>query len=290
VLVPRSKEPHIGSLKDPDVLLELVNRIAEGVYITNHNGDIIDANPAMVQILGFRSLEELRRTRVQDFVDGEMRAEELKLLLRDGSVRDFELLIKRPDGEVRWVLDSAYAAREANGAITYHGVLRDITIRKRLEGQLLEQSIRDPLTGAFNRRHLNEFERKLGDQPWGVLIFDIDHFKHYNDTYGHQAGDMVLIRMVRFLMRHVRADSSIVRMGGDEFVVLLPNATLEQTAKTAERIQLAAQKEAPAPFSMGTGHRVDAEPLEKTIHNADQHLYEVRTFLRTPNQERRKTQ
>jgi len=283
--------PVKGTLRDPDVLRDFVDRIGEGMYVTNPAGEILDANPATLEIFGFSSVEAMRRKKASDLIDAEMRAEQNRILERDGSVRDYELMIRRPDGEIRWVLDSAYAFKDQEtGEITYRGVLRDITIRKRLEGQLLEQSVRDPLTGGFNRRHLHEFERKLGDAPWGALIFDIDHFKHYNDTYGHQAGDAVLVGFVRFLMRHVRADASVVRMGGDEFLILLPNAGPEMTERTAERIHAAATKEAPTPFSMGYATRRGKERLEETINEADKNLYEVRTFLRSPNQERRKTQ
>lgn len=278
------------SLRDPEVLLDFLDRIGEGMYITNHAGDILDANPSTLEIFGFQNVEALRQQKASQLVDPDMRAEQIRALERDGSCRDFELLIRRPDGEIRWVLDSAYVFKTENGEVTYRGVLRDITIRKRLEGQLLEQSVRDPLTGSFNRRHLHEFERKVGDGAWGAIIFDIDHFKHYNDTFGHQAGDEVLVRFVRFLMRHVRADVSVVRMGGDEFLLLLPNANEETTARTAERVQAAANKEAPTPFSMGFASRTGHERLEATIHEADKNLYEVRTFLRAPNQERRKMQ
>ncbi len=280
-----------GTLKDPETLVDLVSRVSEGVYVTNVRGEIIDANAAMVNIMGFSSLEALQRHKVQDLMDPEVRAEQVRLLHRDGSIRDFEVLIKRPDGDVRWVLDSAHAVTDPEtGEVTYRGIMHDITIRKRLEGQLLEQSVRDPLTGSYNQRHLHEFERTLGDAPWGCLVVDIDHFKHYNDTYGHQAGDTVLISIVKFLTRHLRADASVVRMGGDEFLALLPNANIDQTNRTAERIQTAAAKEAPSPFSMGHATRADREPLEKTIHRADQNLYEVRTYMRSPNQERRRTQ
>jgi diguanylate cyclase (GGDEF)-like protein/PAS domain S-box-containing protein len=281
---------HKGTLEDPDVLLDMAERIAVGIYITNAEGDILDANPAMLRLLGYSSLDSLRRAKATSIVDPALRAEEQRQLHKHGSVRDFELVIRRPDGELRWVMDTAYAVKdEATGTITYRGFMRDITIRKRLESQLLEQSVRDPLTGCFNRRHLHEFERKHGDKGWGALIFDIDHFKHYNDTYGHQAGDDILVRLTKFLGRHVRAEASLVRMGGDEFLVLLPGAAEEQTLRTAERIQLAAVKESPVPFSMGTAVRAHHESLEATIHRADQEMYAVRTFARSPNQERRQS-
>lgn len=276
-------------LKTPEVLLDLVDRISEGVYISNNAGDFLDGNPALLAILGLPSMEALRQTKVFELLDPQQRNEQVRLLQRDGSIRDFEIQVRRPDGEIRWALDSAYAVKDpATGEITYRGILRDITFRKRLEGQLLEQSVRDPLTGCFNRRHLHEFEQKMYDQPWGCLVIDVDHFKHYNDTYGHLAGDQVLIRISRFLMRVARADASVVRMGGDEFLLLLPNAGLEQTEVAADRIHQAALVEAAPPFTMGHAAREFKESLEKTIHRADQNLYEVRTMHRSPDQERRK--
>src|SRR4051812_35946667 len=182
-----------GKLSDPDVLVDLVSRISEGIYITNSAGKIIDANPGFLHLTGVKTLAELISYRSSDLVDASQRAEELKLLHRDGFVKDYELTLRRPDGEVRTVLDTAYVAKDPlTGDTTYRGVVRDITERKGLEGKLHEQSIRDPLTGCFNRRGLTEFEKREGTRQWGCIVVDIDDFKHYNDTYGHLAGDEAL--------------------------------------------------------------------------------------------------
>ena len=277
-----------GKLSDPDVLVDLVSRISEGIYITNSAGKFIDANPGFLRLLGLRTLEELSGYRSSDFVDVTQRQEELKLLHRDGFVKDFELTLHLPDGHIRTVLDTAYVARDpVTGDTTYRGVVRDITERKGLEGKLHEQSIRDPLTGCFNRRGLSEFEKREGQNQWGCIVVDIDDFKHYNDTFGHLAGDEALTALTRFLFRHLRADASIVRMGGDEFLILLPAVDLIGTKQTANRIEAAASQEGPTPFSMGYAARDGQESLEKTIHRADQNLYGVRTFMRTQSKERR---
>lgn len=277
------------SLDDPATLRELVRNITEGIYITNTRGEIVDANPALLYICGVASVEELRRIPVEQLlVNPDERARELELLNRYGLVRDFELEIRRTDGQVRTVIDTAYACRDAEtGELLYHGILVDITGRKRLEVQLIEQSIRDPLTGCFNRRYMAEFEDTMGARKWGCVVLDIDHFKDYNDKHGHKAGDRALVGLSRFLMRHVRAEEGVVRMGGDEFVVLLAEADEETTKATADRIHQAGLKQAPVPFSMGWAARRGREKLERTIARADRNLLKVRVQTRAPHHERR---
>lgn len=113
----------------------------------------------------------------------------------------------------------------------------------RLREALRNQSIRDPLTGLFNRRFLEEtLEREIrravrSEQTLGLLMLDLDHFKKFNDTYGHEAGDTVLRETASFLVKSVRAEDIVCRFGGEEFVVILPLANLQATAARAERIR-----------------------------------------------------
>ena len=113
----------------------------------------------------------------------------------------------------------------------------------RLREALRSQSIRDPLTGLFNRRYLEEtLEREIrravrSEQPLGVLMLDLDHFKTFNDTYGHDAGDTVLREAASFLTKSVRAEDMVCRFGGEEFVIILPMADLKATQARGERIR-----------------------------------------------------
>jgi diguanylate cyclase (GGDEF)-like protein/PAS domain S-box-containing protein len=277
------------SLHDAEGLRELVRRLKEGIYITDQRGGILDANPAFVRMLGGDSLDELRGRNIQEFLlDPSARRHEHEVLDREGSVREFELQIQRPDGPVATVIDTAYASHDAEtGEIVYHGILVDITDRKQLEHQLLEQATRDPLTGCYNRRFLDDFESRMDDQPWGCIMIDIDRFKNYNDLYGHQAGDKVLVWMSRFLMRQTRAEEAVVRVGGDEFLVVLGGADVARTESAAKRLETVAETEAPVPFSMGWAAREEEESLEKTIGRADQKLLAVRVEKRGPEKDRR---
>lgn len=116
----------------------------------------------------------------------------------------------------------------------------------RLRETLRNQSIRDPLTGLFNRRFLEEsLDREMhrarrNNQTLGVMMVDLDHFKRFNDDFGHEAGDAVLQAVGHLLKTNVRAEDVPCRYGGEEFAVLLPGATLEVAAARAETLRAAA--------------------------------------------------
>lgn len=268
------------SLDDPEALSRFVRSIREGVYITVAEGWILDANPAFLEMFGVGSLKELRwYTAEQLLVDPGRREEEMALLARDGWVREFELEIRRPDGEVRTVVDTAYrVVDESTGRVFFLGILIDITDRKDLERQLRESAIRDPLTGCFNRRYLTEQVSRCehDEATWGAIVLDVDGFKTINDRHGHDVGDRILVELARFLERTVRSGDSVVRIGGDEFLVLLPGADEETTRAIAARLAESGGREAPTSFSLGWAGRQGSERLEDTIRRADHDLIDVR--------------
>ena len=280
----------LSSLDEAETLRGLVRDLREGIYVTDRAGNVLDANPAFLEMFGVSSLDELRTRSVADLiVDRERREAELEILHRDGAVRDFELEIRRAGGEIRTVIDSATCAKDpVTGEAFYHGILVDITDRKLLEQHLLDQSLRDPLTGCFNRRYLSDFERRHANgagasspDAWGCIMVDLDHFKQYNDEFGHEAGDIVLNRVARFLMRQTRAEETAVRMGGDEFLLLLDGADSDATEFAARRLMATADRELIVPFTLGWAAREDGEALEKTIARADQSLLKSRGRTRS---------
>ena len=113
----------------------------------------------------------------------------------------------------------------------------------RLRDALRAQSIRDPLTDLFNRRYMEEsLPRELrralrSGRPLGIVMLDIDHFKRYNDTFGHEAGDSVLRELGIFLRSDIRGGDIACRFGGEEFILILPDATLEVTRRRADKLR-----------------------------------------------------
>ena len=112
----------------------------------------------------------------------------------------------------------------------------------KLQEHLKDQTVRDPLTGLFNRRYLTEsLGREMGrsarrSQHLSVMAFDIDHFKRFNDSYGHGAGDAVLVAFSRLLQSASRGEDIACRMGGEEFVLIMPEMELSVAIRRAEEL------------------------------------------------------
>jgi diguanylate cyclase (GGDEF)-like protein len=162
----------------------------------------------------------------------------------------------------------------------------------KLRDALRIQSVRDPLTGLFNRRYMEEsLEREVrraarSGRPLGAILLDIDHFKQYNDSFGHDAGDTVLRELSSFLLSHIRSEDIACRYGGEEFVLILPDASLDVTRQRAEslreaiqhvRIQHRGQPLGTITFSMGVStFPMHGATCEALLRSADEALYRAK--------------
>lgn len=140
--------------------------------------------------------------------------------------------------------------------------------------ELRELTVRDPLTGAYNRRYLGQLSRNLESlSGWGLMLIDLDGFKHINDERGHEAGDRVLQKMAHFIRRQARAEDHLVRFGGDEFLLLMKVESEEELEQVATRLRSVADREAPVSFSMGTVFREPRESMSDLLKRADEAMY-----------------
>lgn len=118
----------------------------------------------------------------------------------------------------------------------------------RLREKLKIEAIRDPLTGLYNRRYMKDaLEREAHragrhNTSVGIIMLDIDHFKNFNDNYGHKAGDVVLRELGAFLLTHIRGEDIACRYGGEEFLLILPETTLEISTQRAEELRIGLKK------------------------------------------------
>lgn len=279
-------------LADTATLHGLAQRLREGLYVADADGVFVDGNPALLALLGVGSVDELATYSLDELViDAEARRASLRRLAADGDGQEVELELRRPDGQPCIVLDSVVRLRDpATGAVAYHGVMLDVTRRVEMERQLRELSVRDALTGCYNRRYLVEIERQFGEQgvdQWGCVYLDIEGFRAINERCGHARGDDILVRMTRFLFRQVRAEEVVVRVGADDFVIVLAGADERRTENVARRLQLAAMRSSPAPFAIGWASNRPGETFERTVTRAEQELLSVNVIARQVEHNRR---
>lgn len=197
------------------------------------------------------------------------------------------------DGQLRHYLSMKFPVRDLDGKLFATGlVATDISTLKQLAEELQLQAETDELTGIWNRRKLFEVgQREIVRAlrygfPLSLALFDIDHFKSVNDCHGHGAGDRVLVGFCRLVTEHLRRNDCFGRLGGEEFVVILPHTPLESARLWAERIVglLAA---APLPIEPGTELSVTVsagvahlsgpvETFEQLLKVADSQLYRAK--------------
>jgi len=157
----------------------------------------------------------------------------------------------------------------------HHTIIDNISLK--IENEQL--SLRDGLTGLANRRQLQLFSRQLQQNAnsengsYSVVMLDLDKFKAFNDGNGHHAGDTLLSQVAGIITRESRAEDLVVRYGGEEFMMVLPAATLEQAHSVAERVRSQVGADSVVSISAGVACRREAESLEQVTARADQALY-----------------
>jgi len=233
----------------------LVEHVPAAVYIDMADPDVSDGgrlaymSPQITGILGYRPDEfvndpELWPSRVHPD-DRAAAIAAYEEHWRNGEPLRAEYRMVRRDGAEIWVRDEAYAMPDdtLGGHQVSQGLLIDITDRKQLESKLIHDALHDPLTGLANRVLLRDhLERALARRgrsggTVALLFVDLDDFKRVNDSFGHAAGDQILVQVAERLVEAVRADDVVGRQSGDEFAVLLSHVHNEDEAITlADRI------------------------------------------------------
>jgi diguanylate cyclase (GGDEF)-like protein/PAS domain S-box-containing protein len=292
-----------------------LNAAANAIVITDTSGTCIWVNSAFSKITGYSSDEILgqKLSILKSGLQDDAFYKSLWKTILSGETWSGEIINKHKQGHLYIEEMTIAPVRDQDGRISnFIAVKQDITERKRTEGnlqeahrrlklhvqeiealqiQLREQAIRDPLTGLFNRRFLEEtlereVARALRDRnDLCLAMIDVDHFKDFNDQYGHKAGDIVLQSLGRMLLNTTRTGDVACRYGGEEFVVVMPGASLEAARKRAEEWRVEFQAVNPtlpeyiiaATISIGLAcfplHGGDSDTL---VDAADKALYQAK--------------
>ncbi|OWK32630.1 sensor domain-containing diguanylate cyclase [Sphingomonas mucosissima] len=190
-------------------------------------------------------------------------------------------------GDIRWFEVQSHAVKDEAGHVTgVVSAIRDVSHRKAREESLARAALTDPLTGLANRRGLDEeLKQRLSSGSGGCLaLFDLDHFKRINDTHGHAAGDEVLRRFAALARASVRAQDLVARVGGEEFAVVLPDATISQATLVCDRLRRAISGTdlrvehglISVTVSGGVAPYLRDQSAEEVLRAADQALYRAK--------------
>lgn len=222
---------------------DLINQTSDSLLIVNPDtGAIIDFNDGAAENLGY-SRSELSKLKITDFdisIEGDGAWKNMVKKITISGDWIYEGAHQNKAGH-RFPVEVAFKFISRDDCNYLVAVARDITERKKVEQQLMDLSNRDGLTGVYNRRFMDEtlnkewLRLKREQSPLSVVMIDVDHFKRYNDTYGHQAGDNCLKNIAQVLESTVNRPADFVaRYGGEEFIAVLPNTTAQGAGSIAE--------------------------------------------------------
>jgi len=282
-------------------LASIVDAVSDVIFRTDHEGRWTYLNPAWEQLTGFAVEEAIGRS-VLDHVEEEDRDElverlqGLNLGLFDTVRHQFRF--RNANGEHRWGEVQARRLLGSKGEmIGAAGIIVDISdrlavaaladdARRRAEQEAeaaLLLAATDELTGVASRRaFLAVLDQQLAtDQPVALALFDVDHFKQVNDRFGHETGDQVLRRIASIAEGCLRERDLVGRLGGEEFAMLMPGASLDQAFTIGERIRLACEAAEHVPglsvtISLGVAAGEGAMDAAELLRQADAALYRAK--------------
>lgn len=207
--------------------------------------------------------------------------EKIQIALETGELQSFEYELMM--GGERTVYEMRITRSQREEVI---GITRNITVQKNYQDRIEFLSYHDQLTGLYNRRF---FEEELGrldvprNLPLCIIMADVNGLKLINDSFGHHAGDELLIKVGQVLKQACRADEIISRIGGDEFVIILPNMENDQAEDLIKRIKAISDTEAVASVNLSISFGWEAkrspeEDIRETFNRAEDYMYKKKLF------------
>ncbi len=264
---------------------KILETTAEGFYEVDLKGKFVACNRAMAEMLGYREEEVIGMSYKALCKDPDAVFQEFNQAFTRGKSK-FSIVMEmiRKDNSIGIADISVSLIYDQEGNINgFRGMGRDITERVKLEEHLKHVSLHDELTGLYNRRYFeNELYRldRSREHPIAIVSADLDGLKLINDTLGHNVGDRYLKAGAELLKNTLRASDILARVGGDEFVLLLPRtgreATEELVARIRRQIDEHNHSKSALPLSISIGLAVNKEgkqPLEETYKQADAAMY-----------------
>jgi diguanylate cyclase (GGDEF)-like protein/PAS domain S-box-containing protein len=286
VSVQRDISVRAAEQKMRDLITASLNAAFDAILVTDYVGKIIAVNHAYEKLTGYLAHELLGKTPalLKSGAHDTVFYQEMWQKLNAGLSFSHTFINRRKNGSLFHAEQSIAPIRDEKGKITHFvSVSKDQTDRVKATLLLEDQASKDPLTGMFNRRagELLLKHNTLIEHAFCVIIADIDHFKKINDVYGHGVGDRVLVNVTGILRDQVRMTDSVVRWGGEEFLIVAPDCELQAAMELAERIRLCVERHVDKEvgsftISLGVAQSNLNESLSSLVDRADKALYQAK--------------
>lgn len=205
-------------------------------------------------------------------------------------ISDYEYRIKNKNNEIIWLISNGFPVLDERGEIlAFRGIEIDVTYLKEIEDRIRYLSFHDQLTGLYNRRFFEEELKRLDTErnlPLSLAMIDVNGLKLVNDAFGHKAGDDMLKKVGQIIKRECRLDDIVARIGGDEFVILLPKTNSSDAISILNRIHKAVEKENIEAINLSISYGCDTkrkkhENVEDVLKMAETNMYRLKTSERT---------
>ncbi|MDP9096000.1 MAG: diguanylate cyclase [Pseudomonadota bacterium] len=241
---PLQTLPNARASSNETFFQSLAERVGDVICYVGPIGNVVYISPAVERLLGYKPEDLVGRHILFTVVEEDRQAIlDAAAHLQAGEVEEIRTQARRrrADGSIVWIESVSRAAPEGGGSVIL--VLRDITERKQLEEILAKHAMQDGLTGLANRRCFDqtlerEWRLAIGEKSeMALLLIDIDHFKRFNDGYGHQVGDDCLRSVAIAIQSHMRSPRDLAcRYGGEEIAVILGGTGSAAALQIAQRL------------------------------------------------------
>jgi len=297
--ITERKQAEENVKKAKDELQMIMDSVPAIIFYKDTESRIIRANKTLANSWKMSEKDIIGKTADELFPKEQaekMKKDDREVIISGKPKRDIIQPYTTPDG-IRWAITDKIPHKDKEGkVIGVIGLAKDITERKKAEEELQESKKKleklawiDSLTGCYNRRYgLELLDRQIklshrSKSPLLLNFLDVDSFKDINDTFGHEEGDKVLKEVVKLLKSTLREIDIICRMGGDEFLLIFPDSSLEEAPLIKERLNKNLTKlnhslKKPYKIELSVGlscyDPANPQPMDELIRIADQKMYE----------------
>ncbi|WP_239559400.1 PAS domain S-box protein [Sporohalobacter salinus] len=261
----------------------IVEVMPDTIIRTNREGELLDIIGSGEKL--YRSKDELLGKKIKDILSDNKAAPIMNAIeksIGDNSLQTIEYQLPIFDDKLFW-FEARIAASDKNEVFMY---IRNITERKKAEEEIKYKSYHSELTGLYNRTYFNEELNRYDTKrqlPLSIIMGDVNGLKITNDTFGHKEGDRLLIKIAEILENHCRQEDLVAHIGGDEYIILLPQTFKKEAEEICSRIKEACQEveNVPIPPSIALGCATKKEMnenIETILKKAEDYMYQNKVY------------